>query len=250
MIWHMILGLLLLGIPVGVLYLTDSRLLRTFVVSMARMVAQVLVLCLMVWVLVRYDHWWLNLLWLLLMTGGTTMLMLHKQELNPRQLLWPIGGGVLTGTFLISMYLLFAVLPAEHGLDARWFVPVTALVLGHTLSMTIKGVTAYRDALKGDALQYEYLRGNGASHLKAVMPFVRRAIQAVLAPTAANLAVTGLFAMPLLLCGVLMAGVRPINAFVVTVMLIIGCVAASVISLVVSIWLADRRFFDSFGKLL
>ena len=64
----------------------------------------------------------------------------------------------------------------------------------------------------------------------------------------ANLTVMGLFTMPLLLCGILLGGVRPINAFVVTLMLTIGCLASSVISLMVTLWLADRLVFDKFGK--
>jgi len=49
--------------------------------------------------------------------------------------------------------------------------------------------------------------------------------------------------MPLLLCGIFIAGVAPINAFVVTLQLIFGCLAASVIALVVTLWLADRHLF-------
>ena len=103
--------------------------------------------------------------------------------------------------------------------------------------------------MKADEQQYEFLRGNGTDHLQAVLPFVRRALQQVFAPTAANLAVMGVYAMPLLLCGIFLAGVAPINAFVVTLQLIIGCLAASVIALAITLWLADRQLFDKFGKL-
>jgi ABC-type iron transport system FetAB permease component len=72
---------------------------------------------------------------------------------------------------------------------------------------------------------------------------------AVMSPTVANLQTTALYTMPLLLCGFLIAGVSPLNAFVVMMMLVIGCVAASVVALVATLWLADGKLFDSFGKL-
>ena len=121
--------------------------------------------------------------------------------------------------------------------------------MGHATAMTIRGLSTYLSALKADEQQYEFLRGNGTNHLQAVLPFVRRALQQVFAPTAANLSVMGLYAMPLLLCGIFIAGVAPINAFVVTLQLIFGCLAASVIALAVTLWLADRQLFDKFGKL-
>ena len=62
MILHTILGLLLLLIPAGALYLlglkevrSDIKMLQTFAVSVARMVVQLLVLCLLVWGLMRVD---------------------------------------------------------------------------------------------------------------------------------------------------------------------------------------------------
>ena len=55
MVLHIFLGLLLLLIPAGALYLFDRSLLRTLGIAVVRMVAQLLVLCLIVWALVKYD---------------------------------------------------------------------------------------------------------------------------------------------------------------------------------------------------
>lgn len=237
---RVILGLLLAAIPVGVLYVFDRRLLRTFLVSTVRMVLQLLVLCLMVWVLVRYDRWWLSVLWLAAMAGWGTFMTARRKRL-PSRLLPAVGLGGFGGTLLVGFYLLFVVLPLRIGMDARWFVPVMALLLGHTLTMTVNGLSAYVSAVEEGGPQYEFLRGNGASHLKAVMPLVRRAFQAVLAPTAASLSELGLYTMPLLLCGIFLGGVQPVNVFVVSVMLILGCVASSVVALALALWLSDRK---------
>ena len=153
------------------------------------------------------------------------------------------------GALLVGAYLLWACLPAENGFGARWFVPVMALLVGQNMTTLIRGLSTYQSALKADEQQNEFLRGNGTDHLHAVLPFVRRALQQVFAPTAANLSVMGLYAMPLLLCGIFIAGVAPINAFVVTLQLIFGCLASSVIALAVTLWLADRQLFDKYGKL-
>ena len=55
MVLHMFLALLLLLIPAGALYYFDRSLLRTIGLAVGRMVVQLLVLCLIVWALVKYD---------------------------------------------------------------------------------------------------------------------------------------------------------------------------------------------------
>ena len=243
MVLHIVLGLLLLFIPVGVLYLFDRSLLRIFGIAVGRMVVQLLVLCLVVWALVKYDKLWLSLLWLVLLAVLSGVLALRRMKLPIARLLLPVSAGLLVSALLVGSYLLWACLPAENSFGARWFVPVMALLVGHTMTAVIRGLSTYQSALKADRQQYEFLRGNGTDHLHAVLPFVRRALQQIFAPTAANLAAMGLYAMPLLLCGIFIAGVAPINAFVVTLQLIFGCLAASVIALGVTLWLADRQLF-------
>ena len=249
MILHIVLGLLLLIIPAGALYLFDRSLLRTLSVAVCRMAVQLLVLCLIVWALVKYDHIWLSLLWLVILAVVSGVLALRRMKLPLAKYLLPVCAGLLVSTLLVGAYLLLACLPAENSFGARWFVPVMALLMGQNMTTLIRGLSTYQSALKADEQQYEFLRGNGTDHLHAVMPFVRRALQQVFAPTAANLSVMGLYAMPLLLCGIFIAGVAPINAFVVTLQLIFGCLASSVIALAVALWLADRQLFDKYGKL-
>ena len=248
MIIHTILGLLLLLIPAGALYLTDQKLLRGFAVSVGRMTGQLLLLCLVVWALIRVNSPWLLIVWIVMIALYSAWIVLKRCKLGVKLLL-PVSVGLFVGVAFCSLWLLALVLPVRI-FDARWFVPVTALLMGHSTAMMIRSLNTYVSALKTDEQQYEFLRGNGTSHLKAVMPFVRRALQAILAPTVANLSTTALFTMPLLLCGLFLGGMTPINAFVVTLILIVASVASSVLALIIALWLSDSRLFDKFGKLL
>ena len=53
---HTILGLLLLVIPAGLLYLLERPMLKTFGIAFARMIVQLAVLCLVVWALIRVRY--------------------------------------------------------------------------------------------------------------------------------------------------------------------------------------------------
>ena len=248
LIIHTILGLLLLLIPAGALYLLERKMLQSFAVSMGRMVVQLLVLCLVVWALLRVNSPWLLLVWLVAMAVYSGWLVLKRCKMNIGKLLPAVSVGLFVGTAFTGLWLLALALPVRI-FDARWFVPVMALLMGHAMAMTIRGLNTYVSALKADEQQYEFLRGNGQSHFKALQPFLRRSLLAILSPTIANLSVLCLTSMPLLLGGILLGGLSPLNAFVLMLLMSVGCIAASVLSLAITLFLADKSLFDKFGKL-
>ena len=248
LILHTVLGLLLLLIPAGALYLLERKMLKSFGLTIVRMVVQLLVVCLMVWALIRFNRAWLSLLWLLFMAVYAAWIVVKRCKLLWRRLLPAVGVGLFVGVLVVGLWILGLVLSVRV-FDARWFVPVMALLTAHATAMMIRGLSTYVSALKADEQQYEFLRGNGASHFQALLPFLRRSMLAVISPTMANLTVLGLTSMPLLLCGILLGGMTPVNAFILMLHMIIGCIAASVLSLAITLFLADKSLFDKFGKM-
>ena len=249
LILHTILGLLLLLVPAGALYMLERQMLPKFAVAVGRMVVQLLVLCLMVWALLRVNSPWLLIAWLVVMAVYAGWIVLKRCKLNIGKLLPAVSIGLLVSTAFTGLWILALALPVRI-FEARWFVPVMALLMGHTMAMTIRGLNTYVTALKTDEQQYEFLRGNGLPHFKALQPFLRRGLLAILSPTIANLSMLCLTSMPLLLGGILLGGMSPINAFVLMLHMTVGCVAASVLSLAITLFLADRSLFDKFGKLI
>ena len=242
LILHTILGLLLLLIPAGALYWLERQKIARLCFIIGRMIVQLLVLCLMVWGLFKMNSPWLSIAWLILLALGMSWLVMKRCEVKSKALMPAVAVGLFVGVFVVGL-----VLPGR-ALDARWFVPVMALLMGHTTSMLIRGLSIYLTALKADEQQYEFLRGNGILHLKALQPFMRRALLAVIQPTFANLKVLALTAMPLLLGGLLLGGLSPLHAFILMLSMVCGCISASVLSLGITILLADKLLFDRFGK--
>ncbi len=245
---HIFLALLLLLIPAGALYFLERKKLVGFCMVFAKMAAQLAVLCLVVWALVRYDRIWLSMLWLVIVSIAGAWLVLRRCAVQGKALLPAVAIGLFSGVFLVGIWLLGVVMPVR-AFAACWFVPVMALLMGHATSMQIRGFSAYLSALKADEQQYEFMRGNGLTHLKAVLPFMRRALLAVIQPTASNLSVLALTSMPLLLVGLLLGGLSPLSAFVLILYMVTGCISASVLALGITIFLADRLLFDKYGKL-
>ena len=231
---HTLLGLLLLVIPAGLLYFLERPMLKTFGVAVGRAIVQLALLCLIVWGLIRVDSPWLLLLWLVAIAAYSGWLVVKRCKQEVKKWMLPVSAGLLIGVSLIAFWLLGLVFPVRI-FDAHWFVPVTALLTGHATAMIIRGLSTYLSAFQADEQQYEFLRGNGLAHFKALQPFLRRSLLAVISPTMANLSVLGLTSMPLLLVGILLGGISPLHAFLLMIGMIAGCVSASVLSLALSI---------------
>ena len=240
LILHTFLALLLLLIPAGALYVLERKKLVRFGIAIGRMFVQLLVLCLVIWALFKVDSPWLSMAWLVAISVGGAWLVLKRCETKGRGLLPAVAASLFLGVFLVGLWLLGVVMPVR-AFATCWFVPVMALLMGHSISMLIRGLGTYLAARDTDKEQYAFLRGNGLSHFKALQPFVRRALLAVVQPTIAHLFSLALTSMPLLLVGLLLGGLTPINAFVLMLFMVIGCVSASVLVLGLAILLIDKK---------
>lgn len=243
-----ILGLLLLALPAYLLVRLDQPLLLRTAKAVARMMLQTAVLGGVLWALWYVDKPIFSLLWVFLMTMTAAWLLVKRTRLQQKRLFVPVWAGLLAGVLVVGGYLLL-VLRLEQPSAARWIVPVGGVLLAHVLTMNTRGVSAYFEALRKDGKTYYTLLGNGASRLTALAPYVRQALRSMMEPMTSSLAVTGLLALPMLLAGLLLGGLSPVTATVFFVLLVVAGIAASVLALVVTLWLADKQVFNKRGEL-
>ena len=234
---HTCLGLLLLLIPAGLLYMLERPMLKKFGITIARMMIQLALLCLIVWALIKVNSPWMLIIWLLVISvyfGWMVMERCKVAEALEVRLMLLLSAGLLIAVFLVACWLLALVFDVPVFM-AQWFIPITALLMGHSSAMLIRGMSTYLSALQTDTEQLEFLQGNGVSPFKALLPFYRRSLLAILSPTMSNLAVLGLTSMPLLLVGIFMGGFSSIRAWMLMFGMVVGCVTASVLSLTLSV---------------
>ena len=247
-ILSIVLALLLLALPAYLLARLDMSLLQRWTKATGRMMLQMAVAGTLLWLLWRADRLWASLLWVVATTVAAAWLLVKRARLQQKQLFVPVCAGLLTGVLVTGGYLLL-VLRLEQPLTARWIIPIGGVLLAHVLTTNTRAVSAYFEALRKDTLNYYTQLGNGASRLVALAPYVRQALRSMLEPTAASMAVMGLFALPMLLAGLLMGGMTPVQATLLFVLLVVASIAASTLALVVTLWVADKRVFDKRGEL-
>jgi putative ABC transport system permease protein len=247
-ILSIILGLLLLALPAYLLARLDMPLLVRAAKATVRMMIQMAVVGALLWALWQAETLWVSLLWVALTIVAAAWLLVKRTRLQQKLLFMPVCGGLLAGVLVVGAYLLL-VLRLEQPFSTRWIVPVGGVLLAHVLTTNTRAVSAYFEALKTDTLSYYTQLGNGASRLVALTPYVRQALRSMMEPTVSSLAVMGLFALPMLLVGLLLGGVTPVQATILFVLLVVAGITASVLALMVTLWLADKKAFNKRGEL-
>ena len=121
------------------------------------------------------------------------------------------------------------------------------MILGNMLSANVIALNAFYGSLDRECQLYFYLLANGATRGEATAPFMREALIKSFNPTIASMAVMGLVALPGTMTGQILGGSSPNVAIKYQIMLMITIFSSSLISVLLTLWAAKHRSFDSWG---
>ena len=229
--------LLLLLIPGYLLYAYDRSTLQKACLAIVRMAVQLAVMGACLWAVYHYDSPWLTLLWIILTALAATFIMVSRTKIGSATLLMPVGVSMLLTVLLFTAYVLFGVLQPVAPLSACWAVPVAGVLMAHVLTTNLPALRTFFDCIQQDPQPYNTLTGNGATRLKALAPYITRALRSLLMPAMASMSALGLFIMPMLLSGLLLGGLPAIEAVACYAALVVAGVAAATTALMLTLWL-------------
>jgi len=245
----LVAGILLLAIPIYAFYRFGAPLIKQTLVAAARMVVQLLLIGLYLKYLFEWNSWWINLLWVIVMVMVAAFTAQRRTKLKMKIVLMPLCVGFFSAALLIGLYFLVVVLRLGNPFDARYFIPIMGILMGNMLGVNFLGLSTFYEGLRREQSLFRYLLGNGATHLEAVTPFVRRAIEKAFTPCIANMAVMGIVALPGTMTGQILGGSLPGIAVKYQIMIVIITFSSSMFSFMVSLAMSDKKSFDSLGRL-
>mgnify|MGYP003191516038 CR=1 FL=1 len=242
----MAVGLLLMALPVYFFHRLGARLIQSTAIATVRMVVQLFLIGLYLRYLFEWNSPLVNFAWVLIMVLVATF---TAARLRLRTIALPLFSGLLTTAVVVGLYFLVLVLRLDHPFDARYFVPIMGILMGNMLSVNVIALNTYYDGLQREHHLYYYLLGNGATHLEAITPFARQAVEKSFAPCIANMAVLGIVSLPGTMIGQILGGSAPGIAIKYQMMITAITFSASMLSLMLTLRLADSRSFDVYGRL-
>lgn len=244
--FNLALGYLLLAIPLAIFRHYKTGLVWDTLWAALRMTIQLLMVGVYLEYLFRWNNAWVNMGWAMAMIIVAAFTNIRRSKLNLRLFLLPLSVALLAGLFLVDLWFLGVVIRLDYFFESRYFIPITGMLLGNCLKTNVIGLNAYFRGLRKQQITYRYFLANGASRNEALAPFIRTALQEAFNPSIATMAVMGLIALPGTMTGQILGGSSPVVAIKYQIMLMITVFVSSMVSVMLTILLANRFAFDRF----
>lgn len=248
-IFDLLLGFTILAVPILVFLYYRVRLVRDVFISSVRMVAQLFLVALYLEWIFDMNNPWVNSLWVMAMVmvgAGTTV---YRVGLSWRIFLFPLALAGLVSIVIIDGFFLGAVIRLEYIFDARYFVPISGMVLGNSINHNIVGLTAYFEGLSRRKELYYFILTNNGSRKKAIRPYIQEALIKGLSPLLANMSVIGLISLPGMMTGQILGGASPVTAIKYQVMIMVAIFAGCTKILIMSILYSNLFVFDAYDNI-
>ena len=245
-IFGMFMGFLLLIIPVWFLYYYKTGLVKDTIVAALRMTIQLFMIGFYLNYMFEWNYWWLNSLWVILMLIVASYTALNRTQLPLKRLIVPVCVAFFCAIVLIDFYFMGLVVQQSNLFDARYFIPISGMILGNMLSANVIALNAYYGQLERERTLYLYRLANGATGSEARAPFMREALKKSFNPTIASMAVMGLISLPGIMTGQILGGSSPNVAIKYQIMLMISIFSSSLISVLLTLYFTKRSTFDKY----
>jgi len=245
----LIFSIPILLIPLFFLWRLRTGLVKAMLVATLRMIVQLAFISIYLRYLFEWNNPWVNMLWVIIMALIATHTTVSRTSLPRSIAAVPVFVGMFVAAVLVGGYTLAVVMGLDNVFAAQYFIPIMGILFGNMLGVNVVALsTFYRDLQHGQAAYYYYL-GNGLSRFDALLPFLREGVVKSFSPCIANMAVMGIVALPGTMIGQILGGQSPGIAVQYQLVITVITLVASMVSLMLAVWLSSRRAFDEWGRL-
>lgn len=242
-------GYALMLIPVLALWYYKTGLVKDTLIATARMTVQLLLVGLYLEYIFKLDNAFINIAWVILMSVIASYTIIRRSGLKLKLFFIPV---LLSGIISIAVtdtYFLGFVIKLNNIFNARYFIPVTGMLLGNTIKNVVIAVNAFYRRIDEEENYYRWHLANGATKKEALMPFMRDALKVAFNPMIATTAIMGLISLPGMMTGQILGGSNPNVAVKYQIMLLITIFSSAVLNVVLTIFFSNKFAFDAYDNL-
>ncbi|WP_075590242.1 ABC transporter permease [Labilibacter marinus] len=243
------LAFLIMLIPISFFLYFRVKIVKSVLIALSRMILQLGLIAVYLDKIFELNSAYLNTAWVFLMISVGVTTAIKRVGLNWRYFVLPLFLSSLTAVLIIDSFFLGLVIKPDYFFDARYFVPITGMILGNSLNHNIVGLTTYFKGLKEKRELYFFILTNTGNSKLAIRPFINEAVKRGLNPMIATMTVIGLISLPGVMTGQILGGSSPVIAIKYQVMIMLAIFTGSTMNLFLSILFSNRFIFDKYNRL-
>lgn len=245
-LWGIVATVVLLLTVVALFSVIDRRLMtRVWRVSVYFLLSVAFVAALM-WGVLKLNLWWVDVIWAVLLVLSVSYFSIRKAHLSLRPFFLPLSLSLLAGMG-IGLGVMSLLVNISHSVLV---LTVLSGIAAQVIPSVSSALRTYVSSLRHTQEHCQYLLANGATHVEATLPSVRRSLRAAVMGGIRSLTGPLVLAPPLFFVGLLMGGASPLAAAVVVAALSLVGLWVSVMATLLTIVLVDRSLFDASGRFL
>jgi len=130
-IWELSLGFLLLVFPLAFFYYYRIKMTKDVLINVVRMAVQLSLVAVYLEFIFALNNAWINSLWVLVMIVVGVLTITRRVSLNRKYFIFPFIVAGFTSILIIDTFCLGFILKLDYIFDARYFIPITGMVLGN-----------------------------------------------------------------------------------------------------------------------
>ena len=198
----------------------------------------------------RYDHWFVVLP---LMTVMTLIAGFAGAQRGSRTYRGQRADSVLSiwvSSWLVAAVGLFVVIRIHPWYEPQYAIPILGMILGNTLTGVSLGIERMTEELTARRDRVDMALALGATRWEAAQAPARQAVRAGMMPTLNQMAVVGVVSLPGMMTGQVLAGQSPLQAVRYQIVIMFLIAASSALGTVGAVLLTYRRLFSGEHRFL
>jgi len=247
--FELFLGYALMLIPVFVFWYYKTGLIKDTLFATLRMTIQLLLVGVYLEYIFELNSILINISWVLLMSIIATYTIIQRSGLKFKLFFIPILFSGIISIAITDAYFLGFIVKLDNVFDARYFIPITGMLLGNTIKNVIISLNAYYKKIDEEQNLYRWYLANGASKNEALLPFMRDALKTAFNPMIATTAIMGLISLPGMMTGQILGGSNPNIAVKYQILLLITIFSSAILNVVLAINFSNKISFDNYNNL-
>lgn len=224
----------------------ELELIKPAGISIIRMFIQLNLVGIYLQYIFNLNNNFINFAYVLLMISVASFSALESLNLKLRKNYILIFSSLFVPVIFLVMIFSIFVLKPKPILDAKYFIPITGMILGNSLKSTIMSLNNFFNIFEKSKNEYIYSIGLGATRFEALKNYIKSSITAVLKPAIVDMATLGIVALPGMMTGQILGGSSPMKAVKYQIAIMILIFAAKIYNSFLLMYLSSRFFFDDY----
>lgn len=155
-----------------------------------------------------------------------------------------IAASLIAGTISSLAYFLFIVVGISPWYDPRYFIPISGMLIGNSMTGITLGVSNLIEGMDSKKHLVESALMLGATPKAASKEIVDGSFDSAILPTINSMVSMGIISLPGMMTGQILSGTSPVTAVGYQIAIMLGILGSVSLSSVLSVQLGYKTFFN------